>query len=92
MSTRTRAARHELRCRECRVTWRSWAARFLGIGGYAPRLGPAKAIWLGGPFRFGSWSMSRWAEWSHAFDIGPVRVLWGWRSPLEREGRRPSGR
>lgn len=27
---RARAAVHELRCRECRVTWRSWALRLTG--------------------------------------------------------------
>jgi hypothetical protein len=27
---RLRAALHELRCRECRVTWRSWLQRLLG--------------------------------------------------------------
>jgi hypothetical protein len=29
VSTRWRAAWHELRCRECRVTWRSWLLRVL---------------------------------------------------------------
>lgn len=36
--TRVRAAVHELRCRECRVTWRSWLARLLGVGGMAPKV------------------------------------------------------
>lgn len=27
---RVRAAGHELRCRECRVTWKSWAGRLVG--------------------------------------------------------------
>lgn len=32
-----RAALHETRCIECRVTWRSWVQRLLGIKrGYAP--------------------------------------------------------
>lgn len=30
MSTRLKAAWHELRCRECRVTWRSWWQRLRG--------------------------------------------------------------
>lgn len=35
--TRLRAARHELRCAECRVTWKSWAQRLAGIGaGFTP--------------------------------------------------------
>ena len=34
---RLRAARHELDCWECRVTWKSWAQRLAGIGaGYTP--------------------------------------------------------
>ena len=36
--TALRAAAHELRCRECRVTWRSWAARLLHVGGTTPRV------------------------------------------------------
>lgn len=35
---RLRAVVHELRCRECRVTWRSWLARLLGVGGMAPKV------------------------------------------------------
>lgn len=34
--SRILAALHELRCRECRVTWRSWTARLLHLGGMAP--------------------------------------------------------
>lgn len=31
------AALHETRCRECRVTWKSWAQRLFGIkSGYSP--------------------------------------------------------
>lgn len=34
-----RAAWHELSCRECRVTWRSWLARLVGLrNGYRPRV------------------------------------------------------
>jgi hypothetical protein len=34
---RVRAAIHELRCWECRVTWRSWIRRLIGDSrGYAP--------------------------------------------------------
>lgn len=34
-----RAALHELRCWECRVTWTSWAQRLIGINrGYTPHL------------------------------------------------------
>lgn len=34
-----RAAWHELNCRECRVTWKSWAQRLLGDRrGYTPGL------------------------------------------------------
>jgi hypothetical protein len=36
--THLRAAVHEMRCRECRVTWRSWLARLLGVGGTAPKV------------------------------------------------------
>lgn len=39
---RLRAAKHELRCLECRVTWRSWLQRLIGDSrGYsaAVRLG-----------------------------------------------------
>lgn len=37
---RLRAAAHELRCPECRVTWRSWWRRLIGDKrGFAP-LGP----------------------------------------------------
>jgi hypothetical protein len=36
--TRLVAALHELRCHECRVTWRSWLARLVGLrSGYAPK-------------------------------------------------------
>lgn len=31
-----KAAVHELRCGQCRVTWYSWALRLLHIGGMAP--------------------------------------------------------
>lgn len=35
--TGLRAALHELRCAECRVTWKSWAQRLVGIkAGYSP--------------------------------------------------------
>lgn len=35
---RLRAARHETRCRECRVTWGSWVERLVGLSrGYSPR-------------------------------------------------------
>lgn len=34
-----RAALHEVRCRECRVTWTSWAQRLAGMRrGMAPKL------------------------------------------------------
>ena len=34
---RLRAARHELRCHECRVTWLSWWRRLTGDSrGYTP--------------------------------------------------------
>lgn len=34
-----RAALHELRCWECRVTWTSWAQRLVGLKrGYTPKL------------------------------------------------------
>jgi len=36
MSAAFKAAAHELRCRQCRVTWYSWALRLLHIGGMAP--------------------------------------------------------
>lgn len=37
--TRYRAAYHELRCVECRVTWRSWWQRLIGDErGMTPRL------------------------------------------------------
>lgn len=36
--TRFRASVHELRCRECRVTWRSWFARLLHVGGMSPKV------------------------------------------------------
>jgi hypothetical protein len=36
--TRLRAAVHEIRCRECRVTWASWWQRLVGDPrGMAPR-------------------------------------------------------
>lgn len=36
-ATRLRAAVHELRCAECRVTWRSWFLRlFNRDSGFAP--------------------------------------------------------
>jgi len=38
MSLRIRAALHEIRCIECRVTWRSWLARLLGVGGMEPKV------------------------------------------------------
>ena len=39
LGCRLRAARHELRCWECRVTWTSWAQRLAGMKrGYTPRL------------------------------------------------------
>jgi len=35
--TRLQAARHETRCAECRVTWRSWVQRILGMQrGFSP--------------------------------------------------------
>lgn len=34
--TRLRAAAHEIRCDECRVTWYSWILRLLFIGGMKP--------------------------------------------------------
>lgn len=34
---RVQAALHETRCRQCRVTWRSWLARLLGVGGMSPK-------------------------------------------------------
>lgn len=35
--TAARAAAHEIRCRECRVTWRSWLLRLVGVhGGFTP--------------------------------------------------------
>jgi hypothetical protein len=38
---RLRAARHELRCWECRVTWRSLFQRLAGIkAGYTPTASP----------------------------------------------------
>lgn len=37
VAVRLRAARHEVRCGECRVTWKSWAQRLLGFrAGYSP--------------------------------------------------------
>jgi hypothetical protein len=36
-TARHRAAVHELRCAECRVTWTSWAARLLHLGGMSPK-------------------------------------------------------
>ena len=37
LRVRIDAARHELRCRKCRVTWRSWWQRLSGDAeGYAP--------------------------------------------------------
>lgn len=34
---RMKAALHEIRCTECRVTWRSWLQRILGMQrGYTP--------------------------------------------------------
>lgn len=34
---RIRAARHEVRCSECRVTWKSWLQRILNIkAGFTP--------------------------------------------------------
>lgn len=35
------AAVHEIRCSECRVTWRSWFLRLSGLGGYEPRISQA---------------------------------------------------
>lgn len=41
--SRLRAARHELRCRECRVTWGSWLGRLLGMrSAYSPGLSVAR--------------------------------------------------
>jgi hypothetical protein len=41
-----RAARHELRCWECRVTWKSWLQRLLGISkGYTPAVPPRSIRW-----------------------------------------------
>jgi hypothetical protein len=38
LSLRLRAASHELRCAECRVSWRSWWRRIIGdLRGYNPR-------------------------------------------------------
>lgn len=37
--TRLKAALHELRCWECRVTWTSWTQRLIGIKrGHTPNL------------------------------------------------------
>lgn len=34
---RFRAAHHEIRCKECRITWRSWVQRILGMKrGFSP--------------------------------------------------------
>lgn len=34
-----KAAAHELRCWECRVTWTSWAQRLVGLKrGYSPKM------------------------------------------------------
>jgi hypothetical protein len=41
-SVRLAAARHELSCRDCRVTWRSWFARLLGVGGMTPWVRPSR--------------------------------------------------
>jgi hypothetical protein len=39
IKTRCRAAWHELRCLECRVTWTSWRQRLTGDGrGYTPKV------------------------------------------------------
>lgn len=38
MSVRLRVALHETRCVECRVTWQSWLARLLGVGGMEPKV------------------------------------------------------
>lgn len=36
---RVKAALHELSCRECRVTWRSWIQRLVGVSaGYSPKV------------------------------------------------------
>lgn len=41
--TRLNAARHELACIECRVTWSSWAQRLIGLRrGHTPRISPAR--------------------------------------------------
>jgi hypothetical protein len=37
MSARHRAAIHELRCIECRVTWASWLLRLTHLGGMSPK-------------------------------------------------------
>ena len=43
---RVRAALHEVRCLECRVTWLSWAQRALGLeAGFVPRP-PWRERWL----------------------------------------------
>lgn len=33
-----RAALHEVRCAECRVTWRSWFLRLIRVGGMEPKV------------------------------------------------------
>jgi hypothetical protein len=33
--------------------------------------------------RLGPWPLAPWGEWCHAFDAGPIRVLWGRRTPEE---------
>jgi len=40
-----KAAKHELRCRECRVTWTSWLQRLFGIkAGYSPTVRRVKGV------------------------------------------------
>jgi hypothetical protein len=43
---RLKAALHEMRCWECRVTWRSWAQRIIGMKrGFTPKLSkPQRAL------------------------------------------------
>lgn len=38
IKVRWAAAAHEVRCIECRVTWRSWLARLTFTGGMTPRV------------------------------------------------------